>query len=133
MKEGMKLSEFTRVITEYEDASGFPDEQSANSYCKEMNNQSFGWAVEKVKLGEAHKWRVVWPGERILDMWEKTIGNVTVTYSTEGTLSVGYTHSCDCRRGEYITGTIVHTSGKRLRRDEIEKLPSFAEWVAQYT
>src|SRR5580658_1371597 len=74
MKKGMKLSEFTPVITEYEDASGFPDEHSANSYCKEMNNQSFGWTVEKVKLGEAHKWRVVWPGERILDMWEKTIG-----------------------------------------------------------
>jgi hypothetical protein len=133
MKRGMKLNEFTPVITEYDDASGFPDEQSANSYCKEMNNQSFGWTVEKVKLGEADKWRVVWPGERVLDMWEKKVGSVTVTYSTEGTLSVGYTHSCDCRRGEYITGTIVHTSGERLAREEIEKLPSFAEWVAQYS
>jgi hypothetical protein len=133
MKKGMKLSEFTPVITEYEDASGFPDEQSANSYCKEMNNQSFGWTVEKVKLGEVDKWRVVWLGERVLDMWEKKIGNVTVIYSTEGTLSVGYDHSCDCRRGESITGTIAHTSGKRLTRDEIEKLPSLAEWVAQYT
>jgi hypothetical protein len=26
MKTGMKLNEFTPVITEYEDASGFPDE-----------------------------------------------------------------------------------------------------------
>jgi len=52
MKRGMKLNEFTPVITEYEDASGFPDEQSANSYCKEMNNQSFGWTVEKGLLAE---------------------------------------------------------------------------------
>jgi hypothetical protein len=53
MKKGMKLSEFTPVITEYEDACGFPDAQSANSYCKEMNNQSFGWIVEKANLGGA--------------------------------------------------------------------------------
>jgi hypothetical protein len=111
MKKGMKLSEFTPVITEYEDACGFPDAQSANSYCQEMNNQSFGWLVEKVDLGGVEKWRVVWPGERVLDMWEKKIGNVTVIYSTEGTLSVGYNHSCDCRRGESITGTIARTSG----------------------
>jgi hypothetical protein len=59
-------------------------------------------------------------------MWEKKVGNVTVIYSTEDTLSVGYNHSCDCRRGESITGkgTIAPTSGKRLARDEIEKLPS---------
>jgi hypothetical protein len=124
MKKGMKLSEFTPVITEYEDACGFPDAQSANSYCQEMNNQSFGWLVEKVDLGGVEKWRVVWPGERVLDMWEKKIGNVTVIYSTEGTLSVGYNHSCDCR---------YSTSGERLTRDEIEKLPSLAAWVAQYT
>jgi hypothetical protein len=98
-----------------------------------MNNQSFGWTVEKVKLNEVDKWRVVWLGERILDMWEKKVGNVTVIYSSEGTLSEGYNHSCDCRRGESITGTIARTSGKRLTRDEIEKLPSLAEWVAQYT
>jgi hypothetical protein len=32
-----------------------------------------------------------------------------------------------------MTGTITYTTGMRLTRDEIEKLPSFAEWVAQYT
>jgi hypothetical protein len=56
MKKGMKLSEFTPVITEYEDASSFPNEKSADSYCREMNNQSFGWTVEKVKLNEVDKW-----------------------------------------------------------------------------
>ena len=133
MKKGMKLREFTPVITEYEDASAFPDEQIANSYCQEMNTRSAGWTVEKVKLGGVDKWRVVWLGERVLDVWEKKIGNLTVTYSTEGTPSAGYTHGCDCRRGKTIAGTMAHTSGKRLTRDEIEKLPSLAQWVARYT
>jgi hypothetical protein len=132
MKKGMKLREFTPVVTEYEDASSFPDEQSANSYRKQMNKQSVGWTVEKVKLGGVHVWRVVWLGERVKDTWEKKVGNATVTYSTEGVVSVGYTHGCDCR-GDTITGTITHTSGKRLTRDEIEKLPRLAEWVANHT
>jgi hypothetical protein len=45
----------------------------------------------------------------------------------------GYSHSCDCRREDSITGTMTHTSGKQLTRDEIEKLPSLAELVAQHT
>jgi hypothetical protein len=129
----MKLKEFAPVITEYEDASGFPDEQSANPYCQEMNNRSAGWTVEKVKLGGADKWSVVWLGERVFDTREKKVGNVTVTYSTEGIVGVGYSHSCDSRREDSITGTITHTSGKRLTRDTIEKLPSLAELVAQHT
>jgi hypothetical protein len=133
MKKGMKLKESAPVITEYEDASVFPDEQSANSYCKEMNSQSLGWTVEKVKLAGMDKWRVVWLGERVKDTWEKKLGNATVIYSTEGIVGVGYSHSCDCQLGESITGTITHTSGKRLTRDEIEKLPSLAEWVANHT
>jgi hypothetical protein len=133
MKKGMKLRAFTPFITEYEDASGLPDEPSANSYCQEMNQRSSGWTVEKVNLGGVDKWRVVWLGERVLDTWEKMIGNVTVTYSTDGIVGVGYIHSCDCRQGDSVTGTGTHTSGKRLTRDEIEKLPSLAEWVAQQT
>jgi hypothetical protein len=39
MKKGMKLRESTPVVTEYEDATVFPDEQNANSYCREVN----GW------------------------------------------------------------------------------------------
>jgi hypothetical protein len=131
MKKGMKLREFTPVITEYKDASVFPDEKSANSYCQGMNRRSAGWTVEIVKRRGVEKWRVVWLGERVNDTWEKKVGNVTVTYSTEGIVGVGYTHSCDCRRGDSITGTITHTSGKRLTRDQIEKLPSLAELVAQ--
>ena len=133
MKKGVKLRESTLVVTEYEDASGFPDEQKANSYCREMNGWSSGWTVEKVKLGGVDKWRVVWLGERVFDTWEKKVGNVTVTYSTEGIVGVGYSHSCDCRREDFIIGTITHTSGKRLARDEIEKLPSLVELVSQHT
>jgi hypothetical protein len=132
MKKGMKLREFTPVVTEYEDASSFPDEQSANSYRKQMNKQSLGWTVEKVKLGGVDVWRVVWLGERVKDTWEKKVGNATVTYSTDGIVGVGYTHGCDCQ-GDTITGTITHTSDKRLTRDEIEKLPRLAEWVANHT
>ena len=98
-----------------------------------MNSRSAGWTVEKVELGGVEKWRVVWRGERVFDTWEKKVGNVTVTYSTEGVVDVGYSHSCDRRRQDSITGTMTHTSGKRLTRDEIEKLPSFTEWVSQYT
>jgi hypothetical protein len=133
MKKGMKLRKCVPIITDYEDASGFPDEQSARSYCQEMNGRSPGWTVEKVKLGGVEKWRVVWLGERVFDTWEKKVGDVTVTYSTEGIVGVGYSHSCDCRRDDSITGTITHTSGKRLTRDEIEKLPSLVELVAQHT
>jgi hypothetical protein len=102
MKKGMKLREGTPVITAYEDASGFPDEQRANSYRQEMNSRSPGWTVEKVKLGGVEKWRVVRLGERVFDTWEKKVGNVTVTYST-----VGYSHSCDWRREDSITGTMT--------------------------
>jgi hypothetical protein len=49
MKTGMRRRGFTPVITEYKDASGFPDEQSANSYCQEMNSRSAGRTVENVK------------------------------------------------------------------------------------
>jgi hypothetical protein len=98
-----------------------------------MNSRSAGWTVEKVELGGVEKWRVVWRGERVFDTWEKKVGNVTVTYSTEGVVDVGYSHSCDRRRQDSITGTMTHTSGKRLTRDEIEKLPSLAELVAQHT
>jgi hypothetical protein len=133
MKKGMKLREFTPVETEYEDAAAFPMKEAAQSYCKEMNGQSSGWTLEKVKVDGAEKWRVVWLGEQVSDTWERKIGNVTVVYSTEGTLGVGYVHGCECRMGESSTGTSTQTSGKRLRRDEIEKLPRLAEWVAQHT
>ena len=133
MKKGMKLSEFTPIETEYENAAAFPTKEAAEAYCKEMNGQSSGWTVEKVKLSGMDKWRVVCSGEPVSDTWEKKIGNVTVVYSTKGTVGVGYTHRCDCRRGDSSTGTSTQTSGKRLTRDEIEKLPTLADWVSQHT
>jgi hypothetical protein len=63
MKKGMKLKEFTPVETEYENAAAFPTKEAAEPYCKEMNGQSSGWTVEKVKLDGLAKWRVVWLGE----------------------------------------------------------------------
>jgi len=133
VKKGMKLKEFTPIETEYENAAPFPTKEAAESYCKEMNGQSSGWTVEKAKMEGNDVWRVVWLGEPVSDRWEKKIGNVTVIYSTEGTLGVGYNHSCECRRGDSSTGTSTQTSGKRLTRDEIEKLPRLVELVAQYS
>jgi hypothetical protein len=62
VKKGMKLRESTPVITEYEDASDFPDQQNANSYCKEMNRRSPGWTVEKMKLAKIQRtaWTISW-------------------------------------------------------------------------
>jgi hypothetical protein len=74
-----------------------------------MNSRSAGWTVEQVKLGGAEKWRVVWLGERVFDTREEKVGNVTVTYSTEGILGFGYSHSCDCRREDSIAGTITNS------------------------
>ena len=133
MKKGMKLKEFTPVETEYENAAAFPTKEAAEPYCKEMNSQSSGWTVEKVTLHGQDLWRVVWLGEPVSDTWEKKVGNVSVVYSTEGIVGVGYSHSCDCQRGDSSTGTSTQTSGKRLTRDEIEKLPRLVEWVAQHT
>jgi hypothetical protein len=133
MKKGMKLSEFTPVETEYENAAAFPTKEAAESYCKEMNRRNSGWTIEeRVFDGKTH-WRVVWLGEPVSDTWEKKVGNATVVYSTEGIVGDGYSHSCNCRRGDSSTGTSTRTSGKQLMRDEIEKLPKLAEWVAQHT
>jgi hypothetical protein len=69
---------------------------------------------------------------RVRDSWEKETGHLTVVYSTEGVVGSGYIHSCECRRGNTITATSTQTSGQRLTREEIERLPRLVEWVAQY-
>ncbi len=69
---------------------------------------------------------------RVKDSWEKKTGNVTVIYSTEGVVGSGYVHSCECRCGNTVTTTSTQTSGQRLTREEIERLPRSVEWVAQY-
>jgi hypothetical protein len=89
--------------------------------------------VEKVKFNGEDAWTVVWFGEPVSDTWEKKIGNVTVIYTTEGIVGSGYIHNCECLRGDSSTKTSTQTSGKRLTRDEIEKLPRLAELVAQHT
>jgi hypothetical protein len=62
MKKGMKLSGFTPIETEYENAAAFPDEQSADSYCKEMNSRYLGWTVEEGVFNGEPCWKVVWLG-----------------------------------------------------------------------
>jgi hypothetical protein len=69
---------------------------------------------------------------RVKDSWEKKIGNVTVVYSTEGVVGSGYIHNVECRRANAATATSTQTSGQRLTREEIERLPRLAEWVAQH-
>ena len=59
---------------------------------------------------------------------------MTVVYSTEGVLGIGYTHNCECRRGiNWSIAAGTQTSGERLTREEIEQLPRLAELVAAYT
>jgi hypothetical protein len=78
MKKGMKLKEFTPVETECENAAAFPTKEAADPNCKQMNDQSSGWTVEKVNLGGVDTWRVVWLGEPVSGTWERNVGNVTV-------------------------------------------------------
>jgi hypothetical protein len=59
MKKGMKLSEFTFIETEYENAAALPDKRSAEQYCKEMNGRNSGWTVEEGVFNGKPCWRVV--------------------------------------------------------------------------
>ena len=69
---------------------------------------------------------------RVKDSWEKRTGNLTVVYCTEGVVGSGYVHNCECRLGNTVTSTSTQTSGQRLTREEIERLPRLVEWVTQY-
>ena len=69
---------------------------------------------------------------RVKDSWEKRTGNLTVVYWTEGVVGSGYIHNCECRCGNTVTSTSTQTSGQRLTREEIERLPRLVEWVTQY-
>ena len=69
---------------------------------------------------------------RVKDSCEKRTGNLTVVYSTEGVVGSEYIHNCECRLGNTVTSTSTQTSGQRLTREEIERLPKLVEWVAQY-
>ncbi|MGB7849153.1 MAG: hypothetical protein WBL63_26305 [Candidatus Acidiferrum sp.] len=62
MKEGMKLNKFKPIETEYENAAPFPDEQSAEDCCKEMNGHHVGWIVEEAVFNGEPCWKVVWLG-----------------------------------------------------------------------
>jgi hypothetical protein len=62
MKKGMKLREFTPIETEYENAAPFPNIESADSYCKEMNGTNSGWTVEEGEFNGKTCWKVVWLG-----------------------------------------------------------------------
>ena len=69
---------------------------------------------------------------RVKDSWEKMTRKLTVVYSTEGVVGSEYIHNCECRLGNTVTSTSTQTSGQRLTREEIERLPRLVEWVAQY-
>src|ERR1039457_7123491 len=76
------------------------------------------------------------PTNEVKDSWEKKFGGITVTYSTEGVLGSGYIHNCQIDRTNWTTetstATSTQTSGRRLTREEIEKLPRLAEFPSTY-
>lgn len=63
------------------------------------------------------------------DKWEKTVGDVTVTYVTQGARGEGYIHDCECLRGELARAASLETRGNQLSREQIEKLPQFVRLV----
>jgi hypothetical protein len=63
------------------------------------------------------------------DKWEKTVGDVTVTYATQGGRGEGYVHDCECQFGKFARSASLETRGNQLSREEIENLPRFAELV----
>ena len=63
------------------------------------------------------------------DKWEKTIGDVTVRYSTQGAAGQGYVHDCECQSGEMGRAASLETRGNQLSREQIENLPRFVELV----
>lgn len=63
------------------------------------------------------------------DKWEKTVGDVTVMYTTQGARGEGYIHDCECQRGEFARAASLETRGNQLSREEIEKLPRFVQLV----
>jgi hypothetical protein len=63
------------------------------------------------------------------DKWEKTVGDVTVTYATQGGRGEGYFHDCECQFGKFARSASLETRGNQLSREEIENLPRFAELV----
>ena len=74
------------------------------------------------------------PTEKLLakDSWEQKFGNIVFFYSTEEVAESVYFHECKCKRGDSFAKFSTQTSGRRLTREEIERLPRLAKFVSSY-
>ena len=56
------------------------------------------------------------------ETWDTMIGNVTLTYSTEGVVGRGFNHNCAIKQGDQTTRLSTIQTTERLARHEVEKL-----------
>jgi hypothetical protein len=69
---------------------------------------------------------------RVKDSWEEKFGDFTYIYYTEGVVGIGYNHTCERKHGDVTHSVTTQTSGRRLTREEIERLPQLAQFVSRY-
>jgi hypothetical protein len=87
--------------------------------------------MTKTKIGFIQEGK---SSSKVNDCWEKKIGEVTLKYSTEGVIGVGYVHSLHIiQRDAFMsmTGTSFQTTA-RLSRDEVERRFALAPDVAEF-
>jgi hypothetical protein len=68
----------------------------------------------------------------VTDTWERTVGQATVTYSTEGIPGRAFNHNCDITHGTQTTRVTTIQTSAQLTRAEIEKRFASAEGVAEF-
>jgi hypothetical protein len=69
---------------------------------------------------------------RVKYSWDRKIGNVTVTYSTEGVIGVGFNHNCDVRHGSQSTRVTTIQTTAQLTRDEVQRRFALAKDVSEF-
>ncbi|HXM93767.1 MAG TPA: PilZ domain-containing protein [Candidatus Dormibacteraeota bacterium] len=67
----------------------------------------------------------------VKESWNTTIGDATLTYSTEGVVGRGFNHNCEIKRSDQTTRLPAIQTTDRLTRDEVEK--RFAPTVLKHT
>jgi hypothetical protein len=88
--------------------------------------------MAKTKIGFIQEGK---PDSEVNDCWEGKIGEVTLKYSTEGVVGVGYVHSLHIiQRDAFMStaGTSFQTT-PRLSHDEVERRFSVEPpWVSKF-
>ena len=69
---------------------------------------------------------------RVKDSWDRKIGNVTLAFSTEGEIGVGFNHNCDVKHGSQSTRVTTIQTTAQLTRDEVERRFTRAKDVSEF-